>query len=207
MNPRVSRRSLLLLPLAPLLLTPSACSSPEPAYFTLMVRPGAPTPGGPKLVELRRIGLAGYLDRPEIVRNGNDYRLRITTNERWGEPLAELVARILAEDLTTRLPGSTVFTAASSISAEPNATLELDLQRLDADAQGNAVLLVQVAVSGPKGRGKADAQTVRLSVAPNSPATVDYVAAISTALGQLADRIVPLLLSASTTPPGPRSRS
>lgn len=202
----MNRRTLLLAPFALTPLALASCASPEPAYFTLMTRPGTPTPGGPRLVEVRRIGLAGYLDRPEIVRNGSDYRLRITTGERWGEPLADMVARVLAEDLTTRLPGSTVFTAASSITADPDATLEMDLQRLDADAAGNAVLLMQVAVTGPKGRARADAQTVRLSVPPASPATVDYVAAVSTALGQLADRIVPLMLASTTSSRGARGQ-
>ena len=190
----MKRRPFLLLPL---LL--AACTSPDPAYFTLAPRPGTPVPGGPRLVELRRIGLAGYLDRPEIVHNSSDYRLKITNGERWGEPLGDLVARVLAEDLTTRLPGSSVFTSAGSISANPDATLELDLQRLDADAGGAVVLLAQVAVTR-SGVRTASAQTVRITVAPASPATVDYVAAISTALGQLADRIVPLLLSTAPVP-------
>jgi uncharacterized lipoprotein YmbA len=100
---------------APLLL--AGCASPEPAYFTLAARPGAPQPGGLRLVELRRIGLAGYLDRPEIVRTSADYRLHLGAGERWGEPLGALVARVLAEDLNTRLPGTSVFTASGSISA------------------------------------------------------------------------------------------
>lgn len=187
----MNRRTLLLAPLAL-----AACSSAEPAYFTLMPRSGSSAgSGGPRLVELRRIGLAGYLDRPEIVRNGADYRLRITTGERWGEPLGELIARVLAENLTSRLPGSSVFTAAGAISASPDATLELDVQRLDADGSGTVVLLAQVAVTRGTVRSPAAAQTVRITVTPASPATVDYVAAVSTALGQLADRIVPLLLA------------
>lgn len=191
----MKRRSLLLM----LPLVAAGCASPDPLYFTLMVRPGSPSVGGPRLVELRRIGLAGYLDRLEIVRNGSDYRLRIPNGERWGEPLGELIARVLAEDMTTRLPGSTVFTAAGSISANPDATVEMDVQRLDADQSGQVVLLAQVAVTRAGVRTSSAAQTVRLTVAPGSGATVDYVAAISTALGQLADRVVPLLLA-----PAPR---
>ena len=190
----MKRRSLLLLP-----LLMAGCASPDPLYFTLAARPGTASIGGPRLVELRRIGLAGYLDRSEIVRTNSDYRLRIADGERWGEPLGGLVARVLAEDLTTRLPGSSVFTSAGSISASPDATLELDIQRLDADQSGQVVLLVQVVVTH-SGVHAASAQTIRLVVAPTGPATVDYVAAISTALGQLADRIVPLLLATAPTP-------
>jgi uncharacterized lipoprotein YmbA len=174
---------------APLLL--AGCASPEPAYFTLAARPGAPQPGGLRLVELRRIGLAGYLDRPEIVRTSADYRLHLGAGERWGEPLGALVARVLAEDLNTRLPGTSVFTASGSISAEPEATVELDLQRFDADATGQVVLLAQVAVT--RGRARPAARTVRLTVTPAGPSTTDLVMALSTALAQLADQIAPML--------------
>ena len=183
------RRRLLLA--VPAVL--AGCSSPEPAYYTLAPRPGAPQAGGPRLVELRRIGLAGYLDRPEIVRNASDYRLRITTGERWGEPFGDLVARVLAENLTQRLAGSTVFTSAGAISASADATVELDVQRMDADAAGQVVLLAQVAVTRGSSRGAAQAQPVRVAVTPTSAATTDYVAALSTALGQLADRVAGLL--------------
>ena len=171
----------------------AGCASPEPNYFTLRALPGTAVPGSLRLVELRRIGLAGYLDRPEIVRNNADYRLSIGSNERWGEPLGNLVARVLAEDLTLRLPGTSVFTSAGSISAEPDATLEIDLQRLDADAGGQVVLLAQVAVSRTRNRSSAGARTVRLVVVPGGATTTDLVAAMSAALGQLADQIVPLL--------------
>ena len=171
----------------------TACASPEPNYFTLRALPGAVQPGGLKLVELRRIGLAGYLDRPEIVRNNADYRLSIGSNERWGEPLGNLVARVLAEDLTLRLPGTSVFTSAGSISAEPDATLEIDLQRFDADANGQVVVLAQVAASRTRNRAAANARTLRLVVAPAGATTTDLVAAMSAALGQLADQIAPLL--------------
>ena len=182
------RRTVLALPA---LL--AACASAEPAYFTLLARPGAVVGNGPKLVELRRIGLAGYLDRPEIVRNNSDYRLSIPGGERWGEPLGELVGRILAEDLNMRLPGTSVFTSTGSISATADATIELDLQRFDLDPQGQVLLLAQVAVSRGRNRAGAAAQAVRVMVAPEGPGTTALVAAMSAALGQLADRVAPML--------------
>lgn len=171
----------------------AGCASPEPAYYTLLAQRGAVAGTGPKLVELRRIGLAGYLDRPEIVRNNSDYRLSILGGERWGEPLGDLVARILAENLNSRLPGSSVFTAAGTISATADATVELDLQRFDLDPTGQVVLLAQVAVSRSRARASAAAQTVRLTVTPAGASTTQLVAAMSMALGQLADRVASLL--------------
>ena len=176
----------------------AACRSADPNYYTLRALPGPVQGGGPRLVELRRIGLAGYLDRPEIVRNNADYRLSIGGMERWGEPLGDLVARVLAEDLNMRLTGSSVFTSAGSISADPDATIELDLQRFDADASGAVVLLAQVAVTRGRGRDRAAARTVRLTVTPTGATTTDLVAAMSGAIGQMADQIAGMLRGGSS---------
>ncbi len=182
------RRAVLLLPA---LL--AACASPDPAYYTLIARPGPVSRGAPKLVELRRIGLAGYLDRSEIVRNNNDYRLRIPGGERWGEPLGQLITRVLAENLNARLPGSSVFADSGAISAIPDATVEVDIQRFDADASNQVVLLAQVAVSRERDRDRRTARTLRLTAQPSGPTTTDLVAAMSAALAQLADRVATIL--------------
>ncbi len=167
----------------------SACTSAEPAYFTLAAMPGPAGAGGPRLVAVQRPGLAGYLDRPGIVRADSAYQLRVAGMERWGEPLGDLIGRVLAEDLNQRLPGSSVFTTAGTISAQPDATVELDIQRFDADASGQVVLLAQMAVSRGRDRATAITQTVRKTIRPAGPATANLVAAMSTALGQLADTV------------------
>jgi len=57
--------ALLTLP-----LVAAACgASPEPNYYTIVPRNGPTFPGGPKIVLLKDIGLASYLDRREIVRS------------------------------------------------------------------------------------------------------------------------------------------
>ncbi len=187
------RRGLLGLALAG---AAAACASPDVAYYTLAAVPGAPRRGAPAQVELRRPGLAGYLDRPEIVRSNSPYSLRVVGLERWGEPLGDLIARILAEDLNNRLPGSSVFTSAGSITAEADATVEMDIQRFDADPSGQVVLLAQVAVSRGRGRASAATRVVRLLVQPSGPGTPNLVAAMSAALGQLADALAAMLQGA-----------
>lgn len=204
---RLARRRLLFLALAGAV---PACTSAEPAYYTLAAVPGAARRGGPTLVELRRPGLAGYLDRPEIVRSNSPYSLRLTGTERWGEPLGDLFARILAENLNSRLPGTSVFTSAGSITAEAGATVEIDIQRFDADPSGQVVLLAQVAVSRGRARASAATRVVRLTVQPASARTTDLVAAMSAALGQLADALATMLRDtrqdAPEATPGPRNQ-
>jgi uncharacterized lipoprotein YmbA len=179
------RRDLIAL----LLLAPVACSSPNPALYTLAAVPGPEQHSAVRSVELRRIGLAGYLDRGEIVRSAAQYRLDIASNDRWGEPLGSMLDRVFTENLVQRLPGTAVFTESGAITTRPDRIVEIDVQRFDADASGTVVLLAQVAVRREDARIPGTAETVRLTSTPASPATRDLVAAMSAALGKLADMV------------------
>ena len=185
------RRRSVLLAAASLAL--ASCSSPNPSYYTLAAIRGTAMPGGPSLVELRRPGIAGYLDRSEITRSNTPYQLNVATGERWGEPFGDMVGRVLAEDLNSRLAGSSVFTSAGAISADAGARVEIDLQRFDADAGGQIVLAAQVAVTRNGNRGEPITRPVRVTVTPAGPATTAYVAAMSQALAQASDEIAALI--------------
>lgn len=86
-----------------------------------------------------------------------------------------------------RLPSSNVFTSLGPITADENAVVELDVQRFDADASGQVVLLAQVAVSRGRSRAGSTTRKVRKAVMPAGVSTTELVAAMSQALGQLAD--------------------
>ena len=171
----------------------AGCTSPEPSYYTLAPVRGAEAAGGPALVELRQPSIPGTLDRSDIVRANSPYQLKLNGGERWAAPLGDMIGRVLAQDLTSRLPGSSVFTSSGAITAEPNATVEVDIQRFDADTAGPITLLAQAAVTRGRARDAARTQTIRLSVTPPGPATADLVAAMSNALGQMADQIAAML--------------
>ncbi len=181
------RRMLLLAAVA------GCTRSPDPTLYTLAPVPGEPLRGGPGTVELRRPGLAGYLDRPEIVRASGPYQVGIAGAERWAEPFGDMLGRVLAEDLTQRLPGSTVFTEAGGLSADGDAVVEIDVQRFDADAEGRVTLLAQAAVRRPGRRRVGQTRAVRLDVPARPAATADIVAAMSATLGQLADAVAAML--------------
>jgi uncharacterized protein len=187
----MSRRNRWLALLAGLVLCGCA-ASPEPAYYTLAPVAGPAQPGGPATIEVRRPGLAAYLDRTDIVRRGDDYRLDIQSREQWGEPLDTLIGRVLAENLTDRLPGSTVF---SDDAISPHeALVRLDIQRFEEDSHGTVTLLAQVAVQRAPNRPPA-VRSLRLTAQAQSSSTSDMVAAMSQLLGQLADTIAAMLRS------------
>lgn len=176
-----------------LLALPAACSSPPPDLYTMAALPGTETHIPAHTVELRRIGIAGYLDRPEIVRSSAAYRLQVTANERWGEPVGSMLNRVFTEDLVARLPGTAVYSESGAISTRPDLVLELDVQRFDADAGGEVVLLAQVAVRPTEAGQPAESRTLRLTARPSQSSVAGHVAAMSRALAQLADKVVEIL--------------
>ena len=171
----------------------AACASPDPSYFTLAPIRGTALPGAPALVELRRPGIAGYLDRSEITRSNTPYQLKVAAGERWGEPFGDMVGRVLAEDLNSRLSHTSVFTSAGAISADAGARVEIDIQRFDADAGGQLILVAQVAVTRNGNRGEPVTRPIRVAIAPASSSTTSYVAAMSQALADASDQIATIL--------------
>lgn len=193
MNGNPMRRRALLL--TPMLLAVARCASPDPAIYTLRAVPGTARSGGPSAIKLARPGLAGYLDRPEIVRDSAASRLTLRSGERWGEPLGDMLGRVLAEDLSQRLSGSSVFTEAGTISVDPAVTIELDIQRFDLDASGVVVLQVQVAVEPGRSHDPMGTRSVRLTSAPAADTTSALVGAMNILVGQLADAVAGMVMS------------
>jgi uncharacterized lipoprotein YmbA len=170
-----------------------ACgTSPDPVLYTIAVRPGPTFPGGPRVVQLRDIGLASYLDRKEIVRSSEDYRLGVMANNWWGESLGALLGRVLVVELSQRLPNSKIYSESGAINADPNAVLGINIQRLDTDKAGMLILLAQAAVEFNRPRRSAS-RNFAISRQPPTPDVTGQVAAISDAVGELADGVAALL--------------
>jgi uncharacterized protein len=172
----------------------TACSSPNPVLYTIAPAPGTPQTGGPKVVALQQISVARFLERSQIVRSSENYRLDVMSNDWWGEPLGAMLGRVLVEELGQRLPQSTVIGESGAVTATPDATVELNVQRLDEDTSGNLILAAQASVSF-KGRGTPVLRSFRFAVPPPAPGVPGQVTAISTAVGQLADGLTSMLLA------------
>jgi hypothetical protein len=183
---------------------PAACTSPNPTLYTLAMVPGVVRSGAPARIELRAVALARYLERSQIVRSSEDFRLDVLGNDWWGEPLDAMLNRVLVQALSQRLPASTVFAENGAITATPDASLELNIQRFDEDRSGAVLLEAQVAVTGAAN----GARNVRLTVMPPTAGTPGLVSAMSTATGQLADIMAAMLVvpAAPAVAPPPRGR-
>jgi uncharacterized protein len=183
----VARRAVLVLAAAF-----TACSSPSPVLYTIAPVQGQVQTAAPKVIALQQISIARYLERSEIVRSSENYRLDVMSNDWWGEPLAAMLGRVLIEELGQRLPQSTVVGETGAVSVSPDATIALNMQRLDEDASGNLVLQAQASVNF-KGRPAPVLRNFRFVAAPPAPGIQGEVSAISTAVGQLADGLASML--------------
>ena len=186
---QLRRRGFVSL-LPPLAL--AACSSQDPALYVIAVRPGAAVPSGPPIVQLRDIGLPSYLDRREIVRSSEDYKIGLRPNDWWAEPLGAMLGRVLALELAQRLPGSNVYRDNGAISLDPNAVVAVNVQRLDVDQARTLQLLAQAAVEFNRPRRTAS-RTFTIAKSVAAATVVAEVAATSDAVAELADGIAQML--------------
>lgn len=174
---------------AALLVLLSACGSPNPAFYTLSPEPGGASRGVRLQIELRRPGMPGYLDRPNLVRRADGGRLDISGTERWGTGLGQMVGATFAENLTQRLPESSVYTEAGAISAEPDVIVELDLQRFEPMPGGEIRLDAQVALHFVGSPDSSFLKRYELEQEAESGGAEGAVAAMSSLLAQLAEAV------------------
>jgi uncharacterized lipoprotein YmbA len=168
------------------------CSSASPVLYTIAPVNGVEQQAAPKIIVLQQLGMERYLERSQIVRSSENYRLEVMENDWWGEPLSAMLSRVLVTELGQRLPHSTVISEVGAVSAPADATITLNVQRLDEDASGNLILQAQAGVSF-KGRGAPVLRGFRFAIPPPSPGTPGEVAAISVAVGNLADGLTAML--------------
>lgn len=170
----------------------ASCSSTEPALYTLQVKPGPVLPKGPPVVQVRDIGLARYLDRREIVRSSADYKLGVMLNDWWGEPLGSMLNRVIVLGLSQRLPSSNVYSEGGAISADPNAVLAVNIQRLDLDQAGSVMLVAQAVVEFNRPRRTASRNFTIVKPVPTAN-VAGQVSATSDAVAELTDGLADLL--------------
>jgi uncharacterized protein len=171
----------------------AACTSPNPKLYTLAPVPGAPQTGGPSFVVLHQVSIARYLERPEIVRSSENYRLDVLANQQWGEPLAQMIGRVLSDDLSQRLPGTTVFAVNGAITGREDASVEVNIQRMDLDSFGALAFSAQAAVTFTDPRMTPATRSIRTSIPVAAAETANEVQAMSIGIGQLADAITEML--------------
>ncbi len=167
----------------------AGCGSSVPRFYTLQKVTGTSEAAEPATIEVGRPGLAGYLDRSEIVLKNDAYRISTNDHTRWAEPLGDMIGRILTQDLSQRLRNTSVYDQAGAITATPDARVEVDIVSFNKDESGSVALNANVAIEqGGTHRPIATRHVTLQETADNSDPE-RLVATMSNLLGSLSDRI------------------
>jgi uncharacterized protein len=172
----------------------AGCASANPNYYRLGMIPGPQVTGGPAIVEVRSVSIPGYLDRDSIIKSADDYKLNIHNNDLWAEPLADMLQAAMVQDLSQRLPGTTVLAAGGSISATPDALVEINVLTFDPDASGTIIMSLQVSIKSGQNFNTLGTQPIRHTMSSGGTVVAAIVGDMSTLWGQAADDIAPLLV-------------
>ena len=163
----------------------AACSGTVDSRYYLLstVPPSASAAPGAKAVAVSAVHLPGVLDRPELVVRTGAETVDILEFDRWAEPLDQMVPRVLAQDLSSRLPA-----AASSDGSERR--LHVVIDEFMSDQAGGARLagkwwtLERDQTSAAK-----QEHGFVLATSTSGGQGRQIAAALSSLLGQLADDI------------------
>lgn len=170
------------LAISALALLAAACaSSPPTRFYTLSdTAPGAPPANGVGLVRIDGVTIPGELDRPELVRRVGPNQLSIAGLDRWAAPLDQAILRVLTDDIALRVP--------APVPGEQH-PVTVDIREFYGDADCNVTLR---AAWTPKVSRPETVQPMNEEIqVPSSGACPGTLAAsMSTALGQLSDRII-----------------
>ena len=177
------------------LLLNACAGSPPTRFVTLSAMPAeAPVAAGPvEPVQLTALHIPAELDRPEVVWQPAPNRFEISDTERWAAPLARTMRLTLARDLETRLPGGD-FIPPDLPAPKGTRALVVTIVGIGVPAQGDLTLDASWAIvaRNPDRVAAMHHATLRAPMTGTNGAA--QAAAISQALGQLADRIAESLV-------------
>ena len=165
----------------------AGCGSTQPSRYYLLSgsgggsgaggTTGACTDPGDPIIGLGPFTWPEYLNRPQIVTRKSDTELHLAEFDRWAEPLPASFLAALVEDVVTRIGSERVVAFPWSGRPQIGCRVRGEVTRFDADAGGEAVLIVRWLVSG----GSENPGTTRRTRYQSSATPGDY-ASIAAAL-------------------------
>ncbi len=175
----------------PLVLLLAGCGSPPTRFLALS--PVAPTtraqhPACTRKLTVTRVLIPAMLDRESVVRAKAPGEIEISGTDRWAAPLDQMIQRVLADDLRDRLLPGSVLMPGDPVPHSGAAGLALNVLSFMPGPDATAGLTADWTLLDPRGKPLATHSGTVSS--PAADAGQDAAAAMSAALGALADRIV-----------------
>lgn len=131
-----------------------------------------------------------YLDRPQMVLRENDYKLQITEQHRWAEPIKNDFTRVLVENLNSRIAPSNARVYSKLDGSKPNHQLSIEVFQLDINMDDEAILKVEWSLLSTGKKAKLiKRQNSKYKVLVDDKSYESGVKAQSKAIALLADQI------------------
>ena len=142
-----------------------------------------------------QVTLPAMLDRLSFVTREDANRIAVSDQDHWAAPLDGMIRHVLAADLARRLPAGAVVAPGDPV--PPGAhSVTLTVREFLGDASGHVTLDADWAVSRGNGRAApVHRETITREAASGDSGAI--AAAMSQALGILADRIASALQDAA----------
>lgn len=175
------------------LLGLAACGSSPPTHYYSLV-PVPPAGGGhdafsgPPL-QVGQVNLPPLVDRSSLVITGPGPAVTVSNTDAWAAPLSGMVQQVLTEDLSDRLGADHVIPASGQIPPHGVRIVVLTMQRFSGDSQGQVVLDTDWTLTHGNPPQPGHLHHARITEYAGSTAGGPVAAAMSRALGALADRI------------------
>jgi uncharacterized lipoprotein YmbA len=182
------RRRILKIAPAVALAGFASCASPPTQYYRLAALPGPVLNTAPQSIRVRNISIPGYLDQDNIAKAGTAYQFASYPNSLWAGPLADMLQTTLVENLTQRLPRTTVTGSAGAIGTPAGLLIEINVLRFDPAPSGSITLLAQIALKNPDGSFLLT-KTIQSTATPPTQNAPGTAAAMSTLWAGLANEI------------------
>jgi uncharacterized protein len=170
-----------------------ACGSSPPTRFYILneIAPATPAPTAAAssqiAVRVEPVAIAPELDRPEIVSRIGANRVHVAGSERWAAPLPEQIRRVLSDDLSARLPPGSIADPGEPNTKDPRRLLTVAIDEFYGDESCAVSLRASWSLTKPQAASLHGREQVQ--VPASAPCADQLPAAMSRALGILADRL------------------
>lgn len=169
---------------------------PDPVRFYVLAASApdqAPAPGAP-VVGLGPITMPGYLQHPMLATRPNATQVRYAEVDRWAEPLPTLFGRALGQDLSALL-GARIAPYPWYRDTPLDVVVRVDVASFEADAAGDARLDACWTVRDGPAKTMCRDECSLIVQAVDEPGAQAHVAALSRAVGELAQRLASAIRS------------
>ncbi len=141
------------------------------------------------LLGISSVGLADYLDRPQILVRNGPHRLELNEFDRWAGPLQENLRSVLSRSLEQHFGAEQVIVAPWHDALRPAYELSLQIDQLDATQAGDLTLRGRWTLYAPAGRRLVALGRISLREVIAGADAEAIVAATAVVVARLGDRL------------------